>query len=312
MEREIHAIHAIVVRRPLGWLLRLGALLWCLVLASHALAATDMVRIGIQLEPSSLDITTTSAATASEITYVMYMRVDLYREAGQFAPLATWKVSLDGTVDFALRRQVTYHDGKPFNAHTAVFSLRRMLALGSANTYLEWFDKIQSVEAVGNHMLRIHLSEPDSLLPYALALPAAVMVHPDSASGNVAKPVGTGPYRVSAWERGRWVRLLRNEEWWSTATPKIREAKFFFCQSLRPKHAGRRRYCARQQRDPVGWGVLRRARLCDEPLRPGGQAALALNNARAPLNDIRVRALTMPSPAASSATSTGRRSARCP
>ena len=295
MEREIHAIHAIAVRRPLEWLLRLGALLWCLVLASHALAASDMVRIGIQLEPSSLDITTTSAATASEITYVnVYEGLTYIDGAGQVRPrLATeWKVSPDGrTVDFALRRQVTYHDGKPFNAHTAVFSLRRMLALGSANTYLEWFDKIQSVEAVGNHMLRIHLSEPDSLLPYALALPAAVMVHPDSASGNVAKPVGTGPYRVSAWERGRWVRLLRNEEWWSRETPKIREAKFLFMSTSFETESmlAEGRIDALSSVTRLTGAFSSRSDYVMSSRGLEGKQIVALNNARAPLNDIRVR-----------------------
>ena len=58
-----------------------------------------MVRIGIQLEPSSLDITTTSAATASEITYVnVYEGLTYIDGAGQVRPrLATeWKVLMAG------------------------------------------------------------------------------------------------------------------------------------------------------------------------------------------------------------------------
>ncbi|MFC3216963.1 hypothetical protein [Comamonas sp. JC664] len=42
----------------------------------------------------------------------------------------------------------------------------------NTNAYLEWFDKLVSVEAVDEYLLRIRLSEPDALLSYALAMPA--------------------------------------------------------------------------------------------------------------------------------------------
>ena len=118
------------------WLL--GLVCWLGLLP--AWAGSDSLRIGIQLEPPSLDITTTSAGTASEITYAnVYEGLTFIDGEGQVRPrLATqWQVSKDGkTVDFELRKQVLYHDGKPFNADTAVFSLQRMMKMTGMNAYL--------------------------------------------------------------------------------------------------------------------------------------------------------------------------------
>ncbi|MGE8320597.1 MAG: ABC transporter substrate-binding protein [Comamonas sp.] len=273
----------------------LALALWLLAAGSPAWAASDLVRIGIQLEPSSLDITTTSAATASEITYAnVYEGLTYIDGSGQVRPrLATeWKLSEDGkVVDFTLRKQVVYHDGKPFNAYTAVSSLRRMLKMTNANAYLEWFDKIESVEANGEHVLRIRLSAPDGLLTYALALPGAVLVHPDTAQTNALQPMGTGPYRVQNWERNRLVRLVRNASWWGPARPQIREAQFLFMSTSFETESmlAEGRIDALSSVTRLTGAFASRSDYVMSSRGVEGKQIVALNNARAPLSDIRVR-----------------------
>ena len=155
-------------------------MLCCLVGLAPAKAASERLRIGIPLEPASFDITSTAAATASEISYAnVFEGLTIIDGQGQIKPrlAQSWTVSKDGKqVDVVLRRNVRYHDGKPFNASTAAFSLQRLLQMKNTNAYLEWFDKLASVEAREEFLLRIQLSEPDALLSYALAMPGAVMV----------------------------------------------------------------------------------------------------------------------------------------
>lgn len=97
------------------------------------------------------DITSTAAATASEISYAnVFEGLTIIDGQGQIKPrlAQSWTVSKDGKqVDVVLRRNVRYHDGKPFNASTAAFSLQRLLQMKNTNAYLEWFDKLASVEA---------------------------------------------------------------------------------------------------------------------------------------------------------------------
>ena len=270
-------------------------LLCCLVGLAPAKAASERLRIGIPLEPASFDITSTSAATASEITYAnVFEGLTIIDGQGQIKPrlAQSWTVSQDGKqVDMVLRRQVRYHDGKPFNAATAAFSLQRLLQMKNTNAYLEWFDKLVSVEAVDEYLLRIRLSEPDALLSYALAMPGAVMVHPDSAASNASAPVGTGPYQVEKWTKGKSITLLRNEQWWDSKKPAIRMADFLFMSSAAETEnmLAEGRIDALSSVTRLTASFMARTDYVMGQRGVEGKLLIAMNNARAPLNDIRVR-----------------------
>jgi len=281
----------------LAALLRGMAVLLCCA-AATGWAAQETLRIGVQLEPVSLDITTTSAATAGEITYAnVYEGLTYIDGEGQVRPrLATaWTTSADGkVVDFTLRQGVRYHDGKAFDARTAAYSLRRMLGmLGMHNTnaYLEWFDKIESVDPVNAGLLRIHLRAPDGLLPFALGLPGAVLVHPDSAASNATRPVGTGPYKVLAWDKGHSVNLVRNDDWWGNPRPQLREAQFLFMTTSFETESmlAEGRIDALSSVTRLTGAFTSRSDYVLAARGVEGKQIVALNNARPPLNDVRVR-----------------------
>ncbi len=288
-----------VQQKPLQrcWWLGLWSLLCLLALAGWAAPATaaDRLRIGIQLEPASFDITSTSAATASEVTYANIFEGLTYLDgSGEVKPRLAldWSTSKNGkVVDFNLRRNVTYHDGKAFNANTAVFSLQRLLKMSNTNAYLEWFDKIESVEALDDYRLRIRLRDPDALLTYALAMPGAVMVHPDTAQGNATMPVGTGPYRFSEWKRGKSIELLRNDRWWGTSKSAIPAAEFLFMSTASETEnmLAEGRIDALSSVTRLTASFLARTDYQMATRGVEGKLILAMNNARAPLNDIRVR-----------------------
>lgn len=193
--------------------------------------ARDRVRVGFQLEPPSLDPTATAAATAGEITYCNVLEgLTVVDGQGKLSPrLATrWSLSADGlTYTFFLREGVVFHDGKPFNAQTAVYSLERIGQSTPPNPQKQWFAKIASVKAIAPNVLTIGLSQPDALLPFALALPAAVMVHPDSVPTNDVHPVGTGPFAFIQWDRTRYVQLERFDNYWGKR-PAISGAQLLF------------------------------------------------------------------------------------
>lgn len=273
------------------WLLWLCALL----LGGAALAQTrDQVRIGVQLEPPLLDPTATAAATAGEITYCnIFEGLTVLDGQGRLRPrLATgWTVTPDGlSYEFKLRSGVRFHDGKPFNAQTAAYALGRILEPGSKNPQRAWFEKIRSAEALSADRLRVQLNQPDALLTYALALPAAAMVHPDSAAGNGLKPVGTGPFRFVEWNPTRWVRLDRNDDYWGPA-PVLRTARFLYMHT--PSES------ENMLIEGLVDGMISVTKMTDQfLLRPDyhissrqieAKLILAINNARPPFNDLRVR-----------------------
>ena len=82
---------------------------------------------------------------------------------GLLAPeLATdYSVSKDGLIyDFTLRENVTFHNGDPFTAEDVVFSWKRAMNPDLKFNYVSWaVGKIASVEATGDHSVRITLNE---------------------------------------------------------------------------------------------------------------------------------------------------------
>lgn len=272
-------------------MLALGILLMGMTLTA---TARDQLRIGIQLEPQSMDPTQTAAASTGEITYCNVLEgLTVMDGQGRLRPrLATsWTLSDDGLrYEFLLRSGVRFHDGRVFDAAVAAYSLEQMLKPGSKNPQRQWFEKVVAVKAVGANKLVVQLSQPDALLPFALAQPAAVMVHPNTAAGNATHPMGTGPFRFGEWNPGHWVQLERHDGYWGKA-PALRTARFLFMHTT----AETENMLAEGLVD----GLVSVTKLTDQfKVRPDyrmsqrqleSKMILAINNARPPFNDLRVR-----------------------
>ncbi len=279
----------------LGAALRWLGLALALLLALPAFALPrDSIRIGLQLEPPVLDPTVTASATAGEITYCnVFEGLTVIDGQGKLAPrLATqWQVADDKlSYRFTLRPGVRFHDGKRFDAEVAASSLRRIIAADSRNPQKPWFQKIAAVQPEGRDTLVIKLQQPDALLPFALALPAAVIVHPDSAQANASAPVGTGPFRFVEWRKGHSVLLERSGAHWGKQ-PALRSATFQFLTSS----AETENLLAEGRLDGLGAvtkmvdAFMKRPDYRMSSRKLETKMIVAINNARAPFDDRRVR-----------------------
>jgi peptide/nickel transport system substrate-binding protein len=182
--------------------------------------AAGSVTIGMQLEPPILDPTASPAAAISEALYgnVFEGLVQFAADGSVLPQLAgSWDASADGlTYLFHLRPGVRFHDGRPFDAAAAQFSLLRAVAADSVNPQKPRLAAIRAVDAIDEHTLKVSLSRRSGGLLQSLAFGSFVMVSPDSAANNAGHPVGTGPFRFSQWRRGDSLTLLRNPDYWGT------------------------------------------------------------------------------------------------
>jgi ABC-type transport system substrate-binding protein/ABC-type dipeptide/oligopeptide/nickel transport system permease component len=273
----------------------LGAILLAMLLALPA-AARDTLTLGTQLEPPGLDPTTSASAAIGELLFPsIYEGLIHLGPGGVEEPgLATsWEISSDLlTYRLHLRDGVRFHDGSAFDATTAKFSLDRALDAKTLNPQKPLFDCIASTEAADPATLLLHLKRPCSGLLSVLGWPAAAMVSPASAAGNAAHPIGTGPFRFEEWRRGTSVSLVRNPDYWGGA-PALARASFRFMAdpsaSIDALAAG----------DIDGYTIFPApeaiARLQQDhrfhlQITPSEfKGILALNNRKAPFDDIRVR-----------------------
>jgi ABC-type dipeptide/oligopeptide/nickel transport system permease component/ABC-type transport system substrate-binding protein len=277
-------------------LLALVAVLLGLTVLPAQSAPRDTLRIALQLEPPNLDPTSGAAVPTDEVAYATIFE-GLVRLApdGTVKPwLASgWTVSDDGRrYIFDLRSNVRFHDGSAFSADDVVFSLNRAIAPDSTNAQAQALRAIAQVTALGPLRVQIDLAEPDANFLRLLSFGDAVMV-PRAAAGLLAtKPVGTGPFRFVAWQRGDAVTLERFPDYWGTA-PYLQRLIFRFIAD--PNAA----YAAMRARDldifPDFPAPETLAQLAKDPhlkLAIGlteGEVILAINQRQGPLADIRVR-----------------------
>lgn len=192
-------------------------------------AATDGLRIGLTHEPPDLDSVGGHDPATLAISYQnLFEGLTRLNEHAEVLPslAKAWTISPDKlTYDFTLVAGARYHDGTSFDAEHVAFSLKRLLAAGGDRAAP--YAAIADVVALTPHTVQLRVNRPDDKLLYALALPAAGMVAPESADSNTTLPIGTGPFAFVQWDSGQSVVLERNEDYWGEH-PRISQAIFAF------------------------------------------------------------------------------------
>ena len=136
----------------------------------------------------------------------------------------SWTFSPDCLdLTFKLRRDVKWHDGRPFTAADVVFTYETMVNPKTPTAYREDFKVVESVEAVDPYTVRIRYPKPyaKALLSWGMwMLPKHLLEAPmregklRDSSQNRDRPVGTGPYRFQEWRSGEKVVLVANRDYY--------------------------------------------------------------------------------------------------
>lgn len=268
----------------------------CALSAGAAFAQQANISIGMVLEPPNLDPTAGAAAAIDEVVYAnIFEGLTRFGPDGAVNPglAATWDISEDGTVyTFALRPGVTFHDGTTLTADDVVFTLDRARAEGSTNAQPGLFANIVSAEAVDELTLRVTLDGPDGAFLFDMAWGDAVIVAPESAESNATNPIGTGPFRFANRIEGDRIVLVRNDAYWGEAVA-LEAATFRFISD--PNAAFAAMMAGDVDAFPNFPAPETLAQFAADPRfsvivgSTEGETILAMNNAQAPLDDIRVR-----------------------
>jgi len=272
------------------------ALLVCFLLFAGAAGAQERLVLGVPLEPPSLDPTSGAASAVDSIVYGnVFEGLTRITQSGEVAPALaeSWEASADGlSYVFHLRRDVRFHDGTDFDADDVKFSFERAMAPDSTNAQKALLSPIASVDVVDSHTVRLTLSRPSSLLLWHLGWGDAVIVAAESAANNANEPVGTGPFRFANWRRGVSVQLDRNPDYRGIA-PRFDSVVFRFIGDPAAAYAAVKagdidaypnypapENIAEFESDPNLKVVIGAT---------PGKVIMAMNNARAPYDDLRVR-----------------------
>lgn len=175
----------------------------------------DTLRYAFSSEPPTLDPHMSGSIWTSRSIVPVCDTLTWVDAKGNVGPhLATsWSTSKDGTVwTMKVRSGVTFHDGTPFNAEAAKFTLDRIVE--KKNAGFGQIAEYESSEAVDATTLRVKTKRPYAPFLAGLAHPFTSIVSPTAVqklgADFGARPVGTGPYMVKEWVRQDRLTLTRN------------------------------------------------------------------------------------------------------
>ena len=204
-----------------------AALVIALPQQAAAQAKKDSVVLGMVLEPApGLDPTVAPAAAIGEVVHLSVLEgLTKINMDGKITPLLaeSWSTDPDGKVyTFKLKKGVKFHDGEAFDASDVKFSFERAKAPGSTNKAKKAvFDNISSIDTPDPQTVIVILNNADGNFLFRMGENTAVILDPKSAPTTATRPIGTGPFKFGAWERGQYVRLDRNPNYWQKGLPYL-------------------------------------------------------------------------------------------
>ncbi len=204
----------------------------------------NVVRFGVLTEPFNLDPADQWEAESSMYANLIFDRlVSLTPDGNEAIPALaiSWKkVEAGKKWIFYLRKGVKFHDGKELKAEDVVFSFKRQMdenfpyRFGEFRAFREIFPFIEDVRAIDEYTVEFKLEKSFSPFLKTLALEQASIVSSSAVkklkNAFLRFPVGTGPFRFVAWERGKRIVLEENKYYWGKKR-NIERLEFIFSQS---------------------------------------------------------------------------------
>jgi len=249
------------------------------------------------VEPPGLDPTTATSAAIPRVVYsnVLEGLLKIDRNGRVVPALAKdYKFTRDGKIyTFLLKKGVTFHDGKPFDAEDVKFTLERLMDPKTGTAHPEYYKDIESVQKMDRYTVRIKLKNANSMFLFNLARPDSVIVNKEAADKLKTSPVGTGPFKFIEWVRGDHITLARFDGYHKKGVPYLDKVTFKFIGDSSAQIASLKA----GDIDVIAYDVSpENAVLLEKDPKfkvlngyTTTEVILSINNSRKPFDDVRVR-----------------------
>ncbi len=179
-------------------------------------------------EPTTLNPLTATDAGAQEVqSYILEGLLDRDIDTYEWKPaLATkWEISEDKkTYTFTLRQGVKWSDGKPLTVEDVKYSFDAIFDPSLNTAHIRpYYESIEKVEIVDPQTVRFHVKD-EYFKNFDVAAGLTIIPKHFYADANRKKDhnkilIGTGPYKLTEYEKGKRIVLDRNEDWWGRKDP---------------------------------------------------------------------------------------------
>lgn len=173
--------------------------------------ARDTLVVALESAPLHFDPRVGTDQASWRVHDVVFNGLVKKGEGGLYLPdLAESFESKDGVVwNFKLRPGVKFQDGRNFGARDVVFTFRSVLDTGFVSSKKEPLKIIDSVEATGPLEVVFRLRTPYASFPLQLLL--GILPDGTSTAEADARPIGTGPFRLTSYRSDERVTFERWE-----------------------------------------------------------------------------------------------------
>ncbi|MDP2954720.1 MAG: ABC transporter substrate-binding protein, partial [Chloroflexota bacterium] len=215
-----------------------------------------------------------------------------------------WEVSPDGlTYTFQFAKGVKWHDGKPFTAADAKFTLDRIRKppQGMSSVRRDNFVGIKDVDVVDDNTLRVTLKYPmASFVPlvamgWNVVVPKHVVEPLGGKKISTKEAIGTGPYVFKEYVRGVKVTLTKNPDYFVKGRPYVDGMDIFIITdpgaTLAAIRTGQVHHVSGVMLTPEEAGIVRKSSPEIKLIKAKSLLFphFGVNAQRKPYNDVRVR-----------------------
>ena len=176
------------------------------------------LRVHLEAEPPHLNPLVDTVQVIDRVVSGLVYETLVDCRTGSYQPsLAdSWDLSSDGTrLVVHLRQGTRWQNDKPFSGVDVQATMEHLLRSPNRSPILHaMVADVEGVDVLPERMVRFRLLRPSDLTLRALCeipiLPAEPLRGGSPAMAQLGRaPLGTGPYRVAAWERGKRIKLVR-------------------------------------------------------------------------------------------------------
>lgn len=180
------------------------------------------VVIAIPQDPDFLDPNLAVAAGTKEILFNIFEGLVKMDEKGNYNPAvaSSYKISSDGLkYTFTLRDGIKFHNGNKVTVDDVKYSIQKTQATESGKA----LKHIKTIETPDSKTIAFNL---DSAVPDFLSSFSLAYIIPKDYNDQNKKPIGTGPFKFTAYVPGQHLDLAKNADYWQKGVPHIDSAQF--------------------------------------------------------------------------------------
>jgi peptide/nickel transport system substrate-binding protein len=184
--------------------------------------AAGYLIVGIESKPLHLDPRYSTDANSARIGGLIYNSLLRADANSQLQPelASSWQRPDDRTYLFDLRKDVTFHDGKPFTAADVKFTYESILKAKNRSPKRALLKPLQAIDQLGPYRLRFRLTAPHAPFLEQFTLGIVPAGSAEDAASSDTPPVGSGPFILESIRSGETVTLKANPSYWE-AKPRI-------------------------------------------------------------------------------------------